>query len=291
VAVEFSLEDLALLPVLIGYTIWWASDLRRGSGVHPWTLVLHLVVYGLAAFYVWAVSLGEIVLAGASSSSLVWIWTLELTAVVVAASEVGQWYGTQRMVVERTSSGSWRYRGPVAIAALWLGLYLARFGLEDGLLGGYSVFLPTGRAPHGIPLDTFVVVVLVVATLYLTSFGFMFGISRAVWDRHREKLRSAAAARSGAEPAAGPPAPAESGAPSTRPGPVSANPPAGDPPARPATPHPAGSADPDGPGRPPNPPMNPPPAPAGRTCPACGRGTRPGAAFCGQCGHALPSSP
>jgi hypothetical protein len=184
VTVYVSPEDLVLLIALIGYTTWWASDLRKGARVRRWALGLHLVVYGLAAFYIWAVSLGEIGIAGAASSSLSWLWTLVLTTVAVVGTESGLWYGRRRVVVERTETGAWRYRGPVNIALFWLSLYLIRFTLEDGLLGGYSVFLPAGAAPSGIPLTTFVEVVLLVASIYLLSFGFMLGISIDLWIRH-----------------------------------------------------------------------------------------------------------
>jgi hypothetical protein len=187
-----SLSDILLLPVLIGYTTWWAFDLRKGTRVRGWTLMVHIVVYGLAALYIWAVSLGEIVLAGAASSVLSWVWTIVLTVVVVAATEAGIWYGGHRLVLERTEAGTWKYRAPLVIAILWLGLYLTRFGLEDGLLGGFSVFLPTTHHPAGVPLGTFVAVVLVVASLYLVSFGFLLGISLTVRDRHRELARATA---------------------------------------------------------------------------------------------------
>ncbi len=177
-----SIGDLLLLPALIGYTIWWTTDLRRGSLVRRWTLGLHLVVYALAAFYIWAVSLGEIVLRGAASSPATWLWTIVLTVTGVAATEAGLWYGSRRLVLERTADDRWSYRGPIAIAAFWLGLYVARLGLEDGLLGGFSVFFPTGHVPSGIPVGTFEGVVLVIASLYLVSFGFLLGISIVVWD-------------------------------------------------------------------------------------------------------------
>ena len=188
--VYVSPEDIILLVALIGYTTWWASDLHKGARVRRWSLGLHLVVYGLAAFYIWAVSLGEIGIAGASSSPLSWLWTVVLTTVAVAGTESGLWYGRRRVIVERTATGTWRYRGPINIALFWLSLYLLRFTMEDGLLGGYSVFLPMGSAPSGVPLGTFVAVVLVVASIYLLSFGFMLGISIDLWIRHGTAKRA-----------------------------------------------------------------------------------------------------
>jgi hypothetical protein len=190
VTFSFSYEDLILLPALIGYTIWWVRDLRKGSRIRRWTLSLHLLVYGLAAFYVWAVSLGEIALVGAASSPLTWLWTIVLTAVVVIATEAGLSFGARSLVLERTSGGAWQYRGPVNIALFWLALYLTRFVLEDSLLRGFSVFLPSGSLPAGVPVGTFVAVVLVVASIYLLSFGFMLGISLSVWDRHRRQSQA-----------------------------------------------------------------------------------------------------
>ncbi len=183
-SVSFSLPDLAELPLLIGYTVWWMHTLRRGARVRRASLALHTVVYGLLAVYVWAVSLGEIVRAGAASTPLTWLWTILLTCIAVGATEGGLWYGNRRIVFERTEIDGWHYRGPLAIALFWLALYLIRFSLEDGLLGGYSVFLPVQHLPASVPVGSFVAVVLVVASLYLTSFGFLLGISIVVWDQH-----------------------------------------------------------------------------------------------------------
>lgn len=188
--VYFSLEDLLLLPAAIAYTIWWAHDLRNGSRVRAWTLTLHIMVYGLAAFYVWAVSLGEVGVAGVTSSPLAWLWTIVLTTAVVVATELGLRFGSSHVVVERSRSGAWQVRAPVSIALFWLSLFLIRFILEDSLLGGFSVFFPSGPAPSGVPVSTFVAVVLVVASMYLLSFGFILGISWSVRERHHQGLRS-----------------------------------------------------------------------------------------------------
>ncbi len=263
--VHISVADILLLPVLIGYTIWWTYDLRKGAKVHGWTLVLHSIVYGLAAFYVWAVSLGEIVLAGGSSNGVTWLWTLVLSAVGVAAAEVGIWYGEHRMVVERRASGGFAYRGPVLIAVFWLGLYLTRFGIEDGLLGGYSVFLPPGPGPPaGVSLGSFLEGVLVVASLYLVSFGFLLGITVSIWQKHRRSLESPRPATEVGPAVPSPPGsaavaarnlpPAESSAPSGGPD--------------------AGSS-----------------AVGVVPCPACGQTWPSGTAFCGQCGRSLAPSP
>ncbi len=292
-----SLSDLLLLPVLIGYTIWWMRDLSKGARVRRWTLGLHIIVYGLAAFYIWAVSLGEIVRAGAGSTFVTWLWTLVLTVAGIAAAEAGIWYGGHRLVLERTGSGSWSYRGPFAIAVFWLALYLTRFSLEDGLLGGYSVFLPSGGAPAGVPLGTFVGVVLVVASLYLVSFGFLLGMSIVVWDRHGQALH-AEPERSTPEPPSGTPSgpvprtpgtpafsfvsppqlPAEYQAVSGgfRPTAVAAmmeRRAAADPAPDPGAPDPPG-----------------PVGPRGR-CPACGVPTEGYGGFCGDCGRPLLGSP
>lgn len=258
--VSISIADLVLLPVLIGYTIWWTYDLRKGARVRRSTLGLHLVVYGLAAFYVWAVSLGEIVLAGGASGSVTWIWTLALSAVGVVAAEAGMWYGEHHMVVERAEGGRWHYRGPVAIAIFWLGLYLARFGLEDGLLGGYSVFLPPGPGPPpAVSLGTFLGTVLLVASLYLVSFGFLLGITLSIWHHHRRLLATAAPVRESSTAkgpssfAAVPPSPSDLG---------------------------RGTA-----ARPVNVLL---PGAAERRCPTCGHTGGTGGAYCGECGQLLP---
>ena len=284
-----SLSDLLLLPALIGYTIWWLFDLRKGTHIRRWTLGLHIIVYGLAAFYIWAVSLGEIVLAGATTSALTWVWTIVLTSVGIAAMEVGSWYGERRIVLERGARGGWRYRGPMAIAILWLGLYLTRFGLEDGLLSGYSVFLPTGAAPSDVPLGTFIGVVLVVASLYLVSFGFLLGISLAVWGHHRRA--NLVSVPSAGDPGGAPGGrasspPAGSVAPSTSmtgtagfvgAGSVSASSPSVVP-VLSATPNPV--------------PLGPLPEPwkgtTEQSCPNCGFAWTASMAFCGGCGRPVP---
>ena len=263
-AVGISFTDILLLPVLIGYTIWWTYDLRRGSRIHRWTLALHLLVYGLAAFYIWAVSLGEIVEAGGSSSVLTWVWTLVLTLVGVIAAEIGIWYGNQRMIVERTESGAVRLRGPIVIAVFWLALYLTRFGLEDGVLGGFSVFLPPGPAPSSVPLGTFEGVVLTVASLYLVSFGFLLGVSVAVWNHHAH-LAKGTAARNPVPPSAD----TTSAAPAS---PVLSSSEGGrQVGAALLAATPASSS----------------PPPSGLRCPSCGGVENATAVFCGECGHRL----
>ncbi len=283
-AVGFSFTDVLLLPALIGYTIWWAFDLRKGARVRRSTLALHLVVYGLAAFYVWAVSLGEIVLAGGSSSDLTWVWTMLLSAVAVVAAEVGIWYGEHRMVVERRAEGGWHYRGPILIALFWFGLYAIRFGLEDGVLGGYSVFLPPGPGPPaGVSLDAFIDTVLVVASLYLVSFGFLLGITGSIWRHHQRSLTDGSLGEPRASPEGSPShgganrsaarrGTATSGSPtmgssqriaSDRRGPSSA----GDPP--------SSLLEVAAPG-------------ATLTCPRCGSPWPSSVAYCGECGAPLP---
>jgi hypothetical protein len=256
--VNLSISDIILLPVLVGYTVWWSYDLRKGSRIHVSTLFLHIIIYGLAAFYIWAVSLGEIVLAGGSSSSVSWVWSLVLSGVGVVAAEAGMWYGQRRMVVERTAGGRWSYRGPVLISLFWLALYLTRFGLEDGLIGGYSVFLPPGIGPPaGVTLGTFVGVVLLVASLYLASFGFLLGITIAIRQHHR---RSAGSAAGLGAPSAVPRFPV----------PEPGRPPSGPVVTKATTPIPESVS-----------------APEALFCPHCGSPTYVASAFCGQCGQPI----
>lgn len=210
--------DLLLLPVLIGYTLWWSYDLRKGARVRRWTLGLHIAVYGLAAFWVWLFSLDEITWAG-GTDQVIWIWLLGLPLLLYLAARAGLRYGRRRITVYALGNTGLRYRGPVGIALFWFALYVIRLGLEDGLLGGFSVFfpiwtLPTGSPPDGLPIFTFASVVLVVACLYLLSFGFLLGITLAVWGHRRRAVHAVAAGgpprivESAAPPPPAPPRPA-----------------------------------------------------------------------------------
>jgi hypothetical protein len=101
---------------------------------------------------------------------------------------LGHRFATRRLVVERTPTGRWTYRGAAAVPFLWLLLWLVRLGLEDGPLRGYSVF--TGPwlgvpAPASVPAWLFGTTVGLVVGIYFVSFGFLIGFSAAVWGSFR----------------------------------------------------------------------------------------------------------
>ncbi len=158
----------------------------------------------------WLLSLTEIADAG-GSAQLVWIWLLPLPLLVYAASRAGLRYGRRRIVVYRAPTGLTHFRGPIELALLWFVLYVARFLLEDLLLGGFSVFFqpfygrPPSGPPAGVSLELFAIVVIAVAGLYLVSFGALLGISLAVWGHHRHLSRSTASDGVQSAPSSEPP--------------------------------------------------------------------------------------
>ncbi|MGI0054569.1 MAG: hypothetical protein ACREB9_02740 [Thermoplasmata archaeon] len=195
-----------LLPVvLIGYTIWWARSLRNGAKIHRSTLGLHIGVYGLAAVYVYLVSWLEFYGYGDRLEIVGTLWMLGALAIAYIAIRLGMWYGARTLVVVRTEAGHWHLRGPIEIALFWAGLFATRFALETFVLQGYSVFFPVSPLPTGISDTLFVSVVMLVAALYLVSFGFLCGVSITEWNLHGELVK--ASRRVGPGPAMSPSGP------------------------------------------------------------------------------------
>jgi len=201
-SVVFTVEDVVLLFVLVGYAAWWSYDLRHGSTFHRPYLVLHILVYGLFAFWTfgsWAIELGAV---GAGGYQVVGLGTLTLPFVIAAAAHRGLRYGRENVSVGRTETGGWRYRGSTGIAAYWLLLWVVRAIVEDGFLRGYSVFLGAYYAgfqpanvvvPAGVSPIEFLWLVSLVELLYLLSFGVMIGFTLGIWSSFR---RGRAAAKS-----------------------------------------------------------------------------------------------
>ena len=216
-----------LLPVaLIGYTIWWAYTLRKGSKIHRSTLALHILVYGFAAFYVYLVSFTEFYADGDTLQLTGVLWMVGALAITYTAVRVGMWYGARTLAVHRTETGEWHLRGPIEIAVFWASLFAVRMSLETFVLGGYSVLFPIYPLPSGISDQAFASVVILIASLYLVSFGFLSGISITEWNLHSEMMRANALADSeppseppvatrgsGSAPEPDPPAPATSSGP------------------------------------------------------------------------------
>jgi hypothetical protein len=194
-----------LLPVfLIGYTVWWAYTMRKGSRIHRSTLALHIVVYGLAAFYVYFVSFNEFYAYGDRLEILGALWMVGSLAITYVAVRMGMWYGGRTLKVIQTESGHWHLRGPIEIVLFWAGLFTTRYVLEDTLLQGYSVLFPVYSLPAGISVPVFSAVVIIIASLYLVSFGFLCGVSIAEWNLHAQTLRANVSAGSPPGPVPGP---------------------------------------------------------------------------------------
>ena len=190
----FTVEDAVLLIGLVGYAIWWAYELHRGSKISRLALGMHILIYALLAAYVFSSGVLALSRAGLTPDFLRASWYLVPVGLPFLVSiAVGYRFARRRLVVERSTAGRWTYRGAAAVPFLWLFLWLVRLGLEDGPLRGYSVF--TGPwlgvpAPTAVPALTFGVVVSVVVGVYFVSFGFLIGFSVAVWGSFRASRRA-----------------------------------------------------------------------------------------------------
>jgi len=189
VVLGFSVEDAGLLVGLVGYAIWWAYELRRGSKVSQLALGTHILIYGLLAAYVWSSGVLALYRDGLTASvTRATLFLVPVTVPFLVSMVLGHRFASKRLVVERTPSGRWTYRGAAAVPFLWLLLWLVRLGLEDGPLRGYSVF--TGPwlgvpAPSSVSALVFGATVGVVVGIYFVSFGFLIGFSVAVWRSFR----------------------------------------------------------------------------------------------------------
>ena len=191
----FSLEDGVLLVLLVGYAGWWAYDLRRGATGLRATFALHNLVYPQLAYNELMMGAYSLGLAHASLAASGLYELVGLPVVFILATASGYWFSRPRLTVEFAPDGRWRYRGAVAVPLIWLVLWGLRLGIEDGLLNGYSVFLPfgTGAAARAasVPPLTFDLGVGVIVLLYFVSFGVMTGLSIGAWAAYRRARRSA----------------------------------------------------------------------------------------------------
>lgn len=184
-----SVEDAGLLVGLVGYALWWAYELHRGSRVSQVALGTHILIYALLAAYVWSSGVLAFYRDGLTPNLVRASWFLVPVGVPFIVSMVlGHRFAARRLVVEREPTGRWTYRGAAAVPLLWLLLWLVRLGLEDGPLRGYSVF--TGPwlgvpAPASVPAVVFGTTVGLVVGLYFVSFGFLIGFSAAIWRGFR----------------------------------------------------------------------------------------------------------
>jgi hypothetical protein len=178
-----------VIPVLlILYTIWWSYTLRMGSRIHRGTLALHIVVYGIAAAYIYTISWFEFYWAGEHLQDVGVAWLLAALGIAYASVRLGIWYGARNLQLLQGEGGNWHLRGPIEIAIFWSILFGIRYSLETFVLGGYSVLFPVDPLPSGVSVDAFASVVILIASLYLVSFGFLLGVSIAEWLLHDELL-------------------------------------------------------------------------------------------------------
>jgi hypothetical protein len=204
---------VSVLDVLWGALIGvWAAfkahGLRVGSEVNRGWLLLEDLFLVLVAFWIIATTFDSLAAAVAPSQ---WIWggpyfALWLLAALITVC-LGMWlgvrHGRRELAVERSVLGEWILRGTWVGLGLWLLLVALRMGIEDGLLYGYSVFLPLQPLPP-VPLVEFFGLVLLVGELYLLGFGFELGYNVAIWGHRRARVREAKAARrAAAKPAPG----------------------------------------------------------------------------------------
>jgi hypothetical protein len=196
--VRVSLGDLVLLGVLVGWAIRWSHGLRHGSVVRGWWLGLEIVAYSALSFWVWLTTYisWNLIASGwvaPSIRTLGLIWFFLTVATVFVGGRIGSRLARNELTVDRSTAGSWLVRGAIGAPVLWLVLWLVRMALEDGLLYGYSVFLPIQAVP-AVSALTFFSVVFAVGELYLLGFGTMMGFSWRTWRlyRARKKLPTAA---------------------------------------------------------------------------------------------------
>jgi hypothetical protein len=176
-----------VIPVLlVAYTIWWSYTLRQGSKINRWTLALHIGVYGVAAAYIYTISWFEFYWAGDRVQVVGVLWMLSALAIAYTAVRLGIWYGARNLQVIQSEGGHWHLRGPIEIAIFWGTLFAIRYALETFVLQGYSVLFPLDPLPAGVTVQDFATVVIVIASLYLLSFGFLLGVSIAEWILHSE---------------------------------------------------------------------------------------------------------
>jgi hypothetical protein len=202
-----------VLPVLVvAYTLWWSYTLRQGAKIHRWTLALHIGVYGLAAAYIYTISWFEFYWAGDHIQLVGVGWMLSAIAIAYISVRAGIWYGARNLQLVQSEGGHWHLRGPIEIAIFWAGLFATRYALETFVLQGYSVLFPIHPLPSGVSDQAFAGVVILIASLYLVSFGFLLGVSIAEWLLHAELSRRESSVPGDPMPVEGPPeAPASSG--------------------------------------------------------------------------------
>lgn len=189
----FTLEDGILLVGLVGYAAWWAYDLRKGTKLSRLSLGSHITIYALFAVWVWLSGLVALYYDGLTHDRILGLSYVFLVPIpFIAATVGGLRFARRRLVVHPSSTGGWTYRGAAAVPLLWLAIWFIRIGLEDGLLGGYSVFTSPFLAAHtpaGVAPVTFAAVVLSIVDLYFISFGFLIGFTLAVWGRFRRERK------------------------------------------------------------------------------------------------------
>jgi hypothetical protein len=118
-------------------------------------------------------------------------------AVVVAATLVARPFVQRRVVFESRSDGEWYYRLPVVVPALYLVLFVVRFGVEIVVLG--PSFLASPFLPPSLP--TGLVAVLVgVDLLFGMSTGILIGRSVGVYQAFQSRPAGSAGTGSGPLP-------------------------------------------------------------------------------------------
>lgn len=191
--VAFSVEDAVLLVLLVGYASWWAHDLRRGTAVHRVSLAMHILVYAVLSFYVLLMGAYALGLSHADLAASGFYEILLLPVVFILATGSGYRFARRKLTVMHAPDGRWLYRGATVVPVIWLLLWGIRLAIEDGLLNGYSVFLPfLGDAPakaHTVAPTTFDLGVGTIVILYFVSFGVMTGLSIAAWAVFRRARR------------------------------------------------------------------------------------------------------
>jgi hypothetical protein len=203
-------SELALLLILLSAVLiffaWWAWRLRKGIRLQLWVVWLFGVFYVLLFLLVLAEVLhlpwGLVARAGG---------VFDVLLLVLAAIPAFR-YTARTTVFEQAPIGTWTYRGRIAVPALWLALFLLRYGVELALLG--RVYLITPTPTQSVSIPAFAAALLVVDALFAASTGLVMGNALGIYSAFRRQRRQAQVPRGAADsPSAPAPSEARAGPP------------------------------------------------------------------------------
>jgi hypothetical protein len=154
-----------------------------------------LVVF--AALYVFFF----VLLAVSTLSTVVALWGVAgyalaavYAAVVIASAHVARPFVHRRVRFEERSDGSWYYRLPVVVPALYLVLFVVRFAVEIVALG--PSFLSSPFNPPSVS-TSLVAVLIGIDLMFGVSSGILVGRSQGVYRAYQTRPTSSPGMSSG----------------------------------------------------------------------------------------------